>query len=71
MMFWRSTLAVFMVVLSSLELVQSASLKKKLQSLSSSARDVLRTTIPAAPHFVTYSDKYVSIESALASINVS
>lgn len=71
MVFLRSALTASLAVLFSLGPAQAASFMNKLRNLSSPARNVLRKATPATPHFVSYSDKYVSIDSALADINVS
>lgn len=71
MVFLRPTLTASLAVFSSLGSVQTASLIDRLKSLSPPARDVLRRATPAAPHFVAYSDKYVSPEPTVTDINVS
>ncbi|KAH7925802.1 glycoside hydrolase family 18 protein [Leucogyrophana mollusca] len=49
--------------------VASAPLVDKLRSLNPAARNILKRATPVAPHFVAYSDKYISDEPTVADIN--
>lgn len=71
MVFLYSALTAFLAACSLLGSVEAALLVNKLRSLTPAARNILRRTTPAPPHFVIYSDKYVSTEPTVAEINVS
>lgn len=71
MVFLRSALTASLAACSLLGTVEAASLVEKLRSLTPAARNVLSRATPAAPHFVIYSDAYVSTEPTVAEINVS
>ncbi|KAF9244465.1 glycoside hydrolase family 18 protein [Melanogaster broomeanus] len=64
----RSVLTASVAALSFLGSSQAASLADKLRSLTPSARSVLKRATPVAPHFVAYSDKYISTEPTVSDI---
>lgn len=71
MVFLSSALTASLAAYSLFGSVEAASLVNKLRSLTPAARNILRRATPPAPHFVIYSDKYVSTEPTVAEINVS
>jgi hypothetical protein len=46
-------------------------LEEMLRGLTPKARNVLKRATPVAPHFVLYSDAYVSSEPSASNISVS
>lgn len=64
MVSFRSGVVAAITALSVLGSVQAAPLADKLRRLSSSARDTLKRSIPAAPRFVAYNDKWTAFPSA-------
>lgn len=51
--------------------VASVPLAERLRSLTPKAGDLLKRATPVAPHFVVYSDAYVSTEPTPSDISVS
>ena len=71
MVFLRSALTASLAVCSLLGSAEAIPLMDKLRSLTPAARNILKRATPAAPHFVVYSDKYVSTNPTVSEINVS
>ncbi|KIJ19596.1 carbohydrate-binding module family 5 protein [Paxillus involutus ATCC 200175] len=64
----RSALTASVVALSLVGSIQGASIADKLRSFTPTARKVLKRATPVAPHFVAYSDKYISTEPTVEDI---
>ena len=58
-------------VLSVLGSIQAVPLAEKLRRLSPSARDVLKMSMPAAPRFVAYNDKWLNPFPSASELHVS
>ncbi|KAF8547935.1 hypothetical protein OG21DRAFT_1599586 [Imleria badia] len=69
LVFLRSAVTASLAVCTLLGSAEAVPLVDKLRSLTPAARDTLKRAAPAAPHFVVYSDKYVSTKPTMAEIN--
>lgn len=64
MVSFRSGVVAAITAFSLLGSIQAVPLADKLDSLSPSARDILKRSTPNAPHFVAYNDKSTAFPSA-------
>ena len=71
MVSFRSGVVAAITSFSLLGSIKAVPLADKLNGLSSSARDILKRSTPAAPYFVAYNDKWINPFPSASSLEVS
>lgn len=71
MVFLPSSFTAALIAFSMFGLALAVPLAEKLRNLSPGARDLLKRTTPAAPHFVAYSDAWVYPMPSASQLEVS